>query len=505
MAKILSIEIDNCNIRIIEAVKKGETLSVYRCMSADIDYGVKDGEIIDMNLVVNKISEILKNNNIKTKSAAFVINSSSIMIRTIKLPLLKKSSEILSMIQIELQQMISADLAKYKIIYEISNVINENNILYAYYIVYCVPIILVNQYIELSEKLKLKLIKIDILPTCINGLYKNNIKVNDSNFYIKKTLAFINIRENFISFSAASNGFCDFYISSEMKNTYIERVAEPQHMYFCGDNYSNVYSTIASQITKFMRYYYSVSGNRVIDKIYIYGACSLEIIKEIKNRLNMDIEIISSISNLTIDGEVSNIFALNKYFNAALTLFSRNKVINFNTVKKKIVRNNYGYALISVVILIASIDLFGFINSQFAMRNKILAMSSYIDNGNNNEINNKIEKIKKETEYLEQYLKSAEKLKIIIKDNDYVDSNILRQINISKPSETKVTSIHSNKNSTQLQCLSSSMNEVTLFFSNLREIELIESVYIPEIQSKTGQEFSYSVVLKLKDVIENDN
>ena len=59
MAKFLSIEIDNCNIRIIEAVKKGETLSVCRCMSVDINYGIKDGKINDMNKITDVINEEL--------------------------------------------------------------------------------------------------------------------------------------------------------------------------------------------------------------------------------------------------------------------------------------------------------------------------------------------------------------------------------------------------------------------------------------------------------------
>ena len=308
MAKILSIEIDKCNIKIIEAIKKGETLSICRCMTVDINHGVKDGKIADMNLVVNKISETLKYNNIKTKKAAFIINSSSIMIRTIKLPLLKKSSEILSMIQIELQQMISADLTNFKIIYKVSNIINENRISYADYLVYCVPITLVNQYTDLAKKLNLKLIKIDILPTCINTLYKNNIKVNDTYLNIREISAFINVRENFISFSVANNGFCNFYISTEIEAPYIEKVAEPQHMYFCADNYSNADNTIISQITKFMRYYYAVSGNKVIDKIYINGACSLKTIIDIKNRTGIGIfENISSISCLTVDEKISSI------------------------------------------------------------------------------------------------------------------------------------------------------------------------------------------------------
>lgn len=503
MAKILSVEIDSCNIKINEAVKKGETLSICTCMSENIGYGVKNGKIVDINTVVNRISEILRNNNIKTKKAAFVINLSSIMIRTIKLPLLKKSTEIISMIQIELQQLISADLNKYRITYEISNITNENKVSYADYIVYCVPIDLISQYVDLAEKLNLNLIKIDILPTCINSLYKNNIKINGNSLSIKKTLAFINIKENVISFLVVRNGFCDFYISSEIEKAYIEKVAEPQYTYFDGENYLNKDNIIVSQITKFLRNYYSTSGNKVIDKIYIYGSCNLNTIIEIKDKLCMDVENINNISNLTIEN--THNFELNVYFSIAAALFSHNKSNGFIAIKRKKVRNNYGYVVISAVILISSVYVFGFLNSQVEMRNKIQAMTLFIDDGNNNEINNKIENIKMETDYLEKYLKSAEILKQVIKENDYVDSSVLRKINMAKPSETKVTSIYMEKKSTQLQCLSSSMSEATLFFSNLREIEQIENVYIPAIQSKTGQAFSYSLVIQLKDVIENDN
>lgn len=499
MAKFLSIEIDNCNIKIIEAIKKGEALSISRCMTVNINCGINDGRIIDM-LVVNKISEALKSNNIKTRKAVFVINSSSSIVRKIKLPLLKKNSEILSMIQIELQQLLSADLDMYNIVYEISNITVENDTSYAEYIVYCVPVVLVNQYMDLAEKLNLKLIKIDIPARCINSIYKNNIKVNDININ-KETTAFINVKENFISFSVANNGFCDFYISSEIENTYIKKAAEFRPQYMNTDSFSNVDNTIISLIVKLMRYYYSVSKNKSINKIYIYGS-NLEEMNEIKTKLNIDAEIISSISNLS--AEEINTFELSEYFNVVLTLFSHSN-ITFNTTRNKKIRNNYSYAVISAIIMIVCIVLFGFINSQYSMSNRILAMTSFIDDGNNNEINNKIENIKSETDYLAHYLKSVECLQHIINENDDVDSIILRKINMSKPSETKVTSIRMDKNSTQLQCVSLSMSETTLFFSKLREIEQIDSVYIPEIQSKTEQGFSYSVVLKLKDVISNDN
>jgi Tfp pilus assembly PilM family ATPase len=494
MAKILSFEINN-NIKIIEASIKGEVLSVLRCMCIDCVY-VKDGKIIDMDGTVNEINEELKSKGIKTKKAIFLINSNSIVIRTIKLPFLKKSSEILSMLQIELQQTVSIDLSKYKILYEVSSITNENKIPYAVYIVYCVPEILISQFIELAAKLKLKLLKIDIIPNCINALYKNNFKINGGVLNNNETAAFVNVSENFVSFLAANHGICDFYISSYFKEIFIEMAAESlsQYRYLSSATADNLF---AAQITKFMRYYYSVSGNRSIDKIYIYG-CNHKIKEEINNKLNINSEIITNISNLS-DTVLPDSFDLSKYFNTVSSLFSRDKGLIINTRKLKL-KNNYGYAAVLLIISAASAISFGFFNSRVAIRNELSAMSSYIEDGKNNEIYNAIEEIKNETDYLKLYLQQAEMLLMTIKDNDCVDTIILREINRVKPSGTKITSIYSDRDSTQLECVSSSMGEVTLFFSDLKGINPVESAYIPAIQSKTGESFSYSLVLKLKDV-----
>ena len=67
------------------------------------------------------------------------------------LPLLKKDKEILSMLQIELQQTVRADLSRYRLIYVVSDVTNENKISYAEYIVYCIPEDMVNDCHELAE------------------------------------------------------------------------------------------------------------------------------------------------------------------------------------------------------------------------------------------------------------------------------------------------------------------------------------------------------------------
>jgi len=134
------------------------------------------------------------------------------------------------------------------------------------------------------------------------------------------------------------------------------------------------------------------------------------------------------------------------------------------------------------------------------MKNELTAMNAFIHDGKNNEIYSVIEEIKNETDYLKFYLQQAQELKAAAAANDYVDTNILREVYRIKPFETRVTSIYSGRDSTQLLCLSPSMSEAALFFSDLKEIEQVKSAYMPEVQSKSGEPFSYSIVLKLKEV-----
>lgn len=492
MAMFLSFEINNNSIKIIEASKKGKTLSVLSWLI--IDGSCFDGRILDMDRTVNAINEELKNKRIKTGKAIILINSSRIMIRRIKLPLLKKKKEILSMIQIELQQRVRADLSQYRIMYEVYDITKENKISYAEYIVYCIPEDLVNDCHELTERLKLRLLKLDIVPACINELYKNKFMINDFVLDESGIEAFVNANEDTVSFSAVNNGICDFYIISEPIENNLEKETESSSI----DN-----SIIILQIMKHMRYYYSVTGNRSIDRINVYGINNEIINKEIKSNLNMNSEKISSLSCLPKEC-LPDGFELSKFFNNIIALFSNNKDLAKNTNTSLKLKKGFVYAAIISIIAAASSLLLGFINTRVAVKDEMAKMTSYIDDAENYETYREIEDIKSESEYLKQYLSRVEELMLEIEQNDYIDTSIIREIHRLKPIETKIASIHSDKEGIQLLCLSPSMSEAALFFSDLRGFDRVGKAYMSSIQSKTGQSFSYSIVLKLKDVIDNE-
>lgn len=262
-------------------------------------------------------------------------------------------------------------------------------------------------------------------------------------------------------------------------------------------------SFVISQIIKQIRHYYSVTGNRSIDNIYIYGINNEKVNEEINSILSIKSEVIGSISCLPEESSPDG-FELRKFFNNIIVLFSDNKDLAKNTNTKIKIKKGFAYAAIISIIAAASSLLLGFINTRVAVKDEMAKMTSYIDDAENYETYREIEDIKSESEYLKQYLSRVEELMLEIEQNDYIDTSIIREIHRLKPIETKIASIHSDKEGIQLLCLSPSMSEAALFFSDLRGFDRVGKAYMSSIQSKTGQSFSYSIVLKLKDVIDNE-
>lgn len=514
VAKILSIEIDNCSIKIIESIKKGEILSINSCTSINIPSGVVDGKIIDMDLIVNLINESLTKNIIKTKKAVLVINSDTVITRKIKLPLLKKKSETISMIRLELEELVSADLSLYAVVYKTADISVDDGIKNAIYVIYCLPIILFNQYKELARTLKLKLISIDVSYNCLNKIYDHGLSVNNNVINPGGIFVFVNLGLNSISFCVVKNGITNFSrISSiEFEKKFSERVAETPLNYSCSTCvYAELMHGWLDEISKYIRYYYSIDNVNFIDKIYIYGTYSQAegLWKYLSGNLNCDVEIINNLSNMNVNNNfINENFEINNFFISVLALIGDKRDINFLTEEfRHKLQSGFRFMAAVTVLLICILAYYALNNSNGTFKKETEIMSLFLNNKENIEINTEIENLKDEVTYLEEYIEQIKMLKLAISDDDYVCSEIFREILNATPNNTKVTSISVDRNNTVLQCVSTSMVEVTLFMHNLRFIDFIDGIYMPSVAVKQEllHNYSYSVVCKLKDVSNFDD
>ncbi len=508
MSLILSVEIDNNGIKITEASKKGKLLSILKCFSLTAATGVEDGRIIDSDFIVNLIKEGFVKNNIKAKKAVFVINSGCVMIRKMKLPRLNKKSEILSMVRFELEQMISADLSRYKIIYKVIDEACENDVKNAFYVIYCLPEDIYYGCKNLARKLKLKLVYIDVSFNCLNKIYAHDININGNLPDLENIYAFVNINFQFISFCVLNKGINDFsrislYNKEEGSN---EAAAETQASYNEGSHDLSLFvNKVLDEISKYIRYYYSIDNSNYINKLYIYGCHSKDknMSKFLSDNLRIEIEAINRISNIQFECTDKKL-SLDESFISILSLFNYKNDICFSAdnLAEHVYDSKLFPAAISAALIIMLSVLLAFRNYNIMLENKIGSMSLYIDNADNTRRNAEVENLKEDIILLENYLEQTAKLKNLINHEDYVSAVIFREIFYAIPQNTKVTSMSVDRNGTQLFCFSESMEEAALFLQNLREIDFIDEVHLPSIEvlREGDRRYSYSIMCKLKDV-----
>lgn len=533
MAKILSIEIDNRNVKILEGAKKGSSISVNKSIFLEIQpNSIDDGKITDMDSVAGVIQKALINNNVKTKKAIFTINSNSIITRSIELPVLKKKSQTMSMIKNELEQLLSVDLNEYKLIYKIEGKaeIETQN---CKYIVYGLPIDIYNDYIELAMKLKLAMVSLDLSFNSLDEISDNKISINGKSLKETSSTAFIDFGYNNITFSVVNSGKNDFSrISSNGINDIVRSLVTvynlTQEMALTSigelsltdevENISDISKlNIAEdsiglwidEFNRYIRYYNSNNKDKQIEKIFIYGSfANINGLEEyLGSRLNIEVEEIKNVSGLILKDNISD-FNVKKYFNTLLSFYISRKDINFLTDKNKEHKSKFNVGVFVMVVtvvaaLTASYYLYSYMVRQKALEKELQTINQFMESEENIQQSIEAESLKSKALLLEKYKQEVEKLQQSISNQDAVTTIMFEEIGKAVPLGTKINSMIIDKQSIQLQCSSGSKLEVAQLEKNLKNIEFINYVYIPAVvegANGSNANYSYSVVCEVKDV-----
>lgn len=539
MGRVLSIEIKNRNIKILEGSKNGSSVTIYKSLFLDIEPGsIDDGKIVHMDSVVANIEKALKDNNIKTKNATMILNTNETITRNIDLPLLKNKSETLSMIKNELNQILPVDLNEYKVVYKLTYTTFSDEVEMGNYIVYGLPKTIYEEYIELAGRLKLELIAIDLASNCLDKIAVQKLSINKESLKPGTSVAFIDIGRN-ISFSVlndgkdvfskiSSNGIFDivrnfqsiYDISQEDALKDIERIslidigesmADISKLNILEDNIN----TWIDEFNRYIRYYNSSFKDMPIEKIYIHGSFSKirDLDEYLESRLNITTEFINEVSNVIYKGNVTrDSFDIKSFFNPLMSLYINRNDINFLTDRKKKHRVRFNTAVmvmaVSVIgVLTIAYHVYTYMVEKSVLEKEIAIFEEYINNAENIKTDQEVVQIKNKLLLLRTYMDEATKLQNAIKSEDSVNTLIFEQVAASMPLGTKINSMSIDSTSIQMQCSSTTRQEVAQFEKNLKQVEFINSVYIPAIVDSTegdGVNYNYSVVCDIKDVIINE-
>lgn len=508
MGRILSVEFNKNSIKVVEACRKGAALSVLRCFDLDAATGIESGRINDIGLIANLVNKELIKNNIRTGKAVFVVNSDCIITRNMKLPFLEKEYEILSMIRLELSQLIPIDFSRYKIIYNIAEVVEDNDVKIAFYVIYCIPERLFQDLKELAKRLKMRFTCLHISFCCLNNIFARNININGRIPDEKNIYAFIDINSQYISFCTLNKDINDFSRLSfyGQDEYFVEALDESKYSYIEGaDDFHTFKYEMLDKINRYVKYYYSVNNSNCINKLYIYGDNSKDnnISGFLAQNLKIEVEVINQIQGICFDDmSLNDNIIPNKYFIPILSLFKGKKDICFSVdgPAEFVCRPKLLASACAAIILFASCLALKYYD--IVISDKIYNMSLFVEDEDNVRRNGAIESLKGEVALLENYLEQAVKLKALISRVDFVSPVIFREIFNAIPQHTRVSSISADINGTQLYCISESMDDVTLFLHNLRKIEFIEDINLADIDAEQegSGKYSYSVICNLKDV-----
>ena len=159
------------------------------------------------------------------------------------------------------------------------------------------------------------------------------------------------------------------------------------------------------------------------------------------------------------------------------------------------------YILLRRIIIIAAVLLcfFFLVHRRSFLQKEIDSIGKYVNDKANISNSSRIERLKEENILLESRINLIEDTLYSI-NNEYVNSEILQAIYYSIPENTKVLSFSANRSSINMECVSSSIDDVILLLSYLNDMDFIDGINTPEIRSFQDSRYSYSIVCKFKDV-----
>lgn len=533
MSKRLLIKIESQKILILEGIKSNNNIEILNHFTVDTPLNaVDDGIILDVNAVAKVIKNVLFTHKIRTKNVGYVLNTSSVITRVLRLPYVQNTKDALSMIKFELEQSMPIDLTKYHFIYNIVSTYDEENIKKAEYSVHGVENEIFDGYINLSEKLKLTPLFLDLNYKNLSYLNKNNVAINDKKITNEAVVGFINFNYKITTFSVLHNGINDFSRVIQGGYKSIEdSLIEKYHMNkddilkfmnefsLIKNNETNMserleivmnnINSYVDELSRYIKYYNSKSKDMHIEKIYIYGLYSY--IKDLdiylSRTLGIDIVLIDSLSNLKISEKGTNIFDIREYFDNILGLYYTKDDINFLTEKNnkhKINISRFYIGLIAGIIIVLSICyfMFKYFYDVKLLNDEIQYMNTFLNSENNSNLFTETKKLENQIVTANKEIDKFVILNKTVNSLDVVEVELIKEIANLCPNDTTINSMSISNDTIQIQCESLNRNSAAQFLNNLSDIDYIKNTHIPsisQIDTDKSKFYSYVIICNIEE------
>ncbi|KEH98649.1 type IV pilus assembly protein PilM [Clostridium massiliodielmoense] len=333
--KVISFDIGNRNIKLVEGKCEGDKVIVTNMDSIETPRNaINDGNIIDVNLIAESIRKLLDKVATKTKNVVFTSQSTSIITRTVEIPWAKEK-DMKSMIKYDIEQYLPIDLEEYIIKHKVIEEFQKEEVKMVRANVVVYPKKMAKMYWNLVKDLELKPIVLEVSLSAMEKVLssKDSVTINEKEYIREDTIAIVDIGSDEIEMNIISNGNLEFtrvlmgggsYIDSSISSelSLDMDVAEEKKKIFGNlieENLSgekqivnevmkNVIDRWNSEILRMLEYFKNKNKDKQIKKIYIHGGTShiSGLCEYMKNSLGMPVEVIKSISTISLDKKIQD-------------------------------------------------------------------------------------------------------------------------------------------------------------------------------------------------------
>lgn len=175
MFEKVCVEISNNYIKVIEG-KMGKKVNIKRVGEISFDVGINKSVLdLDETEVCEKLNKFFSENKLTKKSLNIILSGvSNLLVREIVIPIIKQD-KIYDLLKFEASQHFPVDLEKYIIDYKLIDTYKENKIKKQRILVFALQKKMIEKVISISNKLNIKINKIDIEPNVIAKLLSKSM------------------------------------------------------------------------------------------------------------------------------------------------------------------------------------------------------------------------------------------------------------------------------------------------------------------------------------------
>lgn len=309
-ANKLAVDIGSSNIKILYGTSRA--VKQFGLINTPLD-SIVDNKIMNVDLICDVINDFLKSKKIKTKNISYSINGQDISVSHLELPGMNETNLTKSVIW-EVNKNLPNNGDNYYIDYQILNTSKLNGNKIQKVIAVGAPTDKIDKYVELSEKLKLKITAIDLAANSIARVFSEVGMMKKQN----KSIGIIDIGNKTTEIIIIENG--KLFIEREVpfgRVNFIREIARKRQIendealeYLSKDfNFEDIhendevenrirslFDNVLSSFQKVIQFYGTGKTQKLLDEIYITGGgCQIKgINKYVANFLGSPAEVADS-------------------------------------------------------------------------------------------------------------------------------------------------------------------------------------------------------------------